>query len=126
MPFDWNDFLTLAEELARRGDEASKRSAISRAYYAVYHRALARVVQRSGPCPQGQASHTWCWSKYQATNDLSCKELGNAGSRMKRRRQAADYNDNIPRLDDQVQDMLEDARKFPADLAGLNARFPSA
>jgi hypothetical protein len=34
--FDWNDFKTLAEELKERDDEASKRTAISRIYYATY------------------------------------------------------------------------------------------
>ena len=29
MPFDWNDFLSLAEQLATGTDEASKRTAIS-------------------------------------------------------------------------------------------------
>jgi len=33
MSFDWNNFLVLAEELGQRGDEAAKRTAISRAYY---------------------------------------------------------------------------------------------
>jgi hypothetical protein len=33
MPFDWNDFLSLARQLARSADEASKRTAKSRAYY---------------------------------------------------------------------------------------------
>ena len=37
--FDWNDFKTLAEELRQRNDEAAQRTAISRVYYAVYHRA---------------------------------------------------------------------------------------
>lgn len=125
MPFDWNEFLTLAEELALRNDEASKRSAISRAYYAVYHRALARVVAKSGACPQGQATHTWCWQKYQSTNNLACVNLGDEGSRLKRRRQAADYDDHIARLDDVLNAVLQFARRFPADLAALDENCPS-
>jgi hypothetical protein len=48
MPFDWNDFLTLAEELAARDDQASKRTAISRAYYSVFHAANARAERTTG------------------------------------------------------------------------------
>jgi|ERR1700677_48229 uncharacterized protein (UPF0332 family) len=125
MPFDWNQYMVLAEELALRPDEASKRSAISRAYYSVYHRALDRVVQKSGPCPPKQSTHTWCWGKYQSTNDLTCYELGNTGSRMKRRRQSADYDRNIPRLDDELRLTLEAARQFPTDLAALDAQYPT-
>ena len=43
MPFDWSEFLTLADELGKRADEASLRSALSRAYYYVYHLALRRA-----------------------------------------------------------------------------------
>ena len=43
MPFDWNEYLVLARQLATAGDEASKRSAISRAYYFVFKMAFARA-----------------------------------------------------------------------------------
>ena len=39
-PFDWIGYFTLADELSRRADEASLRSAMSRAYYYVYQLAL--------------------------------------------------------------------------------------
>jgi len=125
MPFDWNEFLNLAEDLATRNDEASKRTAISRAYYAVFHSALARATQRSGQPPQNVPVHGWCWGKYQSTNDMACHELGNKGSRLKRRRTLADYKENIPRIDDEVRAALEEARRFPADLAALDAAFPT-
>ena len=32
-PFNWNEYFKLAEDLAAHSDEASLRSAISRAYY---------------------------------------------------------------------------------------------
>ena len=36
-PFDWSEFLTVAEELARRtDDEVALRTAIGRAYYATF------------------------------------------------------------------------------------------
>ena len=42
-PFGWSEYLNLAMELGARKDEASLRSAISRAYYYVYHLALERA-----------------------------------------------------------------------------------
>ena len=44
MQFDWNQYLTLANKLAlSSGDEASLRSAISRAYYCAFNLALAKA-----------------------------------------------------------------------------------
>ncbi len=124
MPFDWNNYLALAAQLAA-GDEASKRTAISRAYYCVFNHAFARAESTAGRHPGGESYHNWCWSKYENTNDASCQQLGNDGQRMKRRRVRADYKANdIPRLDDEVQRMLAEAGQFLADLAALNPRYP--
>ena len=125
MPFDWNNYLILAEELAIRTDEASKRTAISRAYYCAFNLAFTRAVRTAGPHLKNERYHSWCWSKYEGTPDGSCRQLGIDGSRMHRRRVIADYEAaDIPRLDDQVRRMLEEARQFQADLAALNPRYP--
>lgn len=125
MPFDWNDYLTLAEELASRADEASKRSAISRAYYCVFNLAFARAESTAGTRSAGEAFHKWCWTKYQNTPDACCRQLGTDGERMHRRRVKADYEAvQIPRLDDEVRRILQDAHRFQADLAALDRRYP--
>lgn len=125
MPFDWNNYLVLADQLATSADQASKRTAISRAYYCVFNHAFARAESTAGPYPGGESFHNWCWGKYLNTPDTSCKQLGNDGERMKRRRVKADYKAaDIPRLDDQVQRTLVEARQFLTDLAVLNPRYP--
>ena len=125
MAFDWNNYLTLAEQLATRPDEASKRTAISRAYYCVFNLAFARAESTAGRHPTREPFHSWCWSKYERTPDGFCKQLGLDGSRMAERRVRADYKAaDIHRLDDQVRRMLEDARQFQTDLAALNPRYP--
>lgn len=125
MPFDWNDFLSLARQLARSRDEASKRTAISRAYYCAFNLAYARAEKTVGPKPRDASYHQWCWDQYTSTNDRTCKQLGNAGQRMKARRVRADYKDaDIHRLDDEVQRILEDVQQFLASLAALNPRYP--
>src|SRR2546426_2609198 len=83
MPFDWNNYLALAEELATRVDDASKRTAISRAYYCVFNLAFARAELTAGPRPRNESYHRWCWSQYEKTADLQCKQLGVDGSRMR-------------------------------------------
>ncbi|OFV93414.1 MAG: hypothetical protein A3H28_16370 [Acidobacteria bacterium RIFCSPLOWO2_02_FULL_61_28] len=127
MPFDWNKYFILGEELANRvnADEASKRTAISRAYYCVFNLAFARAETTAGSYPGGESYHNWCWSKYEKTRDRSCNQLGHSGVRMKRLRVKADYKAaDDPRLDDEVLRMLEDARQFMIDLAALDPRYP--
>lgn len=124
MPFDWNDFLSLADQLARSADEASKRTAISRAYYCVFNLAFARA-ESSGCRYPGGGYHQWCWSQYSQSRDQSCAKLGADGDRMKRLRVKADYESaEIRRLDDTVLRMLSDAQQFLAALAALNHRYP--
>jgi hypothetical protein len=125
MPFDWNNFLVLAEELATKPDEASKRTAISRAYYCVFNIAFARAEHTAGPSPGSEPFHTWCWNKYDNTPDHSCKQIAADGQRMKRRRVRADYKPaDIHRIDDEVRRMLQEARQLRTDLAKLNPRYP--
>ena len=129
MPFDWTNFQILAEELATKNDEASKRSAISRAYYCVFNLAFARAESTAGAFPGGgDSSHRWCWEKYQdtasSTRDPMASALWLAGDRMKRRRIKADYKDDFPRLDDNVKWTIQDAREFRTHLAALDPRYP--
>jgi hypothetical protein len=128
MPFDWNNFLVLAEELSTKMDDASKRTSISRAYYFVFHSAYARAESTAGPFPGGGNSHQWCWDRYQITatdaHDSRSSRIWLLGDRMKRRRIKADYNPEMPRLDDEVRRTLEEARGFPAELAALDPRYP--
>jgi hypothetical protein len=103
MPFDWKDFLSLAQELARSTDEASKRTAISRAYYCVFNLAFARAESTGCSYPRGEGFHQWCWRKYSETPDSFCRKLGVDGDRMRALRVRADYEaGEIRRLDDTV------------------------
>jgi uncharacterized protein (UPF0332 family) len=130
MPFDWVGFLKLAEELANRPDEASKRSAISRAYYSIFNAAFLRAQLTPQPYPRGTRTptHQWCWKKYQNTaGNLSCKQLGITGDRLKKRRTWADYDGAAnPRLDQDVSRVLAEARKFLADLDALPMNYPTS
>jgi uncharacterized protein (UPF0332 family) len=125
MPFDWNDFLSLGQRLARSTDDASKRTAISRAYYCVFNLAFARAESAGCRYPRGEGYHQWCWRKYSDTPDASCRKLGLSGQRMLALRVRADYKaGEIPRLYDTALRVLTDAEQFLATLATLNPRYP--
>lgn len=125
MPFDWNKYLTLAEELAQRNmDEASMRTSVSRAYYSAFHDALSRAEQKCGP-KQGGNSHQWCWDRYIYTPDATCNQLGIDGGRLKAKRVKADYDaETIRRLDEFVERALTDARDLKQRIAALDPQCP--
>ena len=125
MPFNWNDFLSLAHQLAKSTDVASKRTAISRAYYCIFNVAFDRAISTGCQYPGKEGRHQWCWRQYSRSQDRSCTRLGTAGDRMKRRRVRVDYEAaDIPRLDEETLRMLTDAQQFLTALAALNPRYP--
>jgi len=92
--FDWDEFLELAEELARRrGDDAALRSAISRAYYAAYHRASEYTMSRGERLTFTAADHrsVWAWFRRPDAGALS-REIADAGIRLRQARREADYD----------------------------------
>lgn len=82
MPFDWNGYLEVAENLKTETDgqpdnntvQAKRRTAISRAYYAVYHLAEDYAIANLGYTPSKSGPnqhHTDVRSVYQ-------RQFGNA------------------------------------------------
>jgi uncharacterized protein (UPF0332 family) len=123
MPFDWNNFLTLAQELVQDDVVESQRTAINRAYYAIFNPAVERAITRCGQ-PAG-TKHVWCWERYSLTNDRLSRRLGAEGERLKKLRHKVDYEKNdIPKLKELAESTIEDAMQFQVDFAQLNARFP--
>lgn len=97
--FDWKDYLILAKELAKNPDEASKRSAISRAYYAS-QRTAYDFLESYFPnelkfSSQGKSSHASCWKTFSTFQpmkaDRNLSSIGQSGERVKEWRVYADY-----------------------------------
>ena len=89
MPFDWADYLSLAWTLATAPDDASRRSAISRAYYACYGIAASYALSRD--FPHSVVTHDRVWSWYRQMDDPIGGDINALGKRIKDRRLAADY-----------------------------------
>jgi len=124
-PFDWRTFLSLAEELAERNDPASLRSALSRAYYFVYHLALSRAEANAFKFAPGEATHSQLWRLYNESPEPDCRRLGEIARRMKRNRERADYETHFVRVEEEVPGTIFDARQFDSLLSALPARHPS-
>ncbi len=112
MVFDWGDYETLARSL-RNGDEASQRSAISRLYYSVLHRARIKLesTDRNFIFNKNEQSHRQIWDAY-LSKGITSKSIGNKGKQLKRNREMADYEYEIKRLDDVVEESFQTAKSI--------------
>ncbi|MCI0614558.1 HEPN domain-containing protein [bacterium] len=94
MPFEWAEYLRLAEELAeRQNDEAALRSAVSRAYYAAYCKACAYLNEKNIAVPHGEGSHDRVWNSFINLPGRTHTSIQGNGDRLKRRRVIADYKE---------------------------------
>ena len=117
--FDWSEYLALANQLAANSGEASHRSAISRAYYCIYHKAAERAV--ASGC-QNPRNHVGLWELYSNNqSNRACLELARMGDRMKKERVEADYNPAATRITDRMNVQLRRANDFLTRLAALQS-----
>ena len=122
MVFDWAKYLVLAEELAMRiTDEASLRSAISRAYYAAFCPARNRLLQEGEEIPKTGDAHTIVWTKYRESTQKHRRYIGITGDRLRRSRNKADYDDEFPSISAVVQDAVVKARHLLDSLGSLDS-----
>lgn len=124
-PFDWSGYLTLASELAKRSDEASMRSALSRAYYYVYHLALTRAQNNGFTALSGEGKHQQLWRNFSRSPEPDCRRLAEIASRLKDKRERADYESIYVRITEEIPEMLADAQRFASGLQKLNPRHPN-
>lgn len=108
--FDWTEYLAVADRLlADAPDEGALRSAISRAYYAVYH-AAATFVRTSGILRRGH-SHRRVWSALANDVDPARAAVGARGDQLRQVRTDADYRDRVPGdLANRARDTVREAR----------------
>jgi uncharacterized protein (UPF0332 family) len=125
MPFDWSEYLKLADELGKRTDEGSLRSAISRAYYYVFHLALKRAQDNAFRVLSGEGTHTQLWRVFSESPEPDCRRLAEIAARLKEKRERADYNPYFVRVQEEVPNLLADAQDFAARLGRLPTRHPN-
>ncbi len=118
--FNWADYLTLATTLSANADEASQRSAISRAYYSAFHAATIHARANG----YNERSHGRLWKMYQQDSDLNSRRLSVIGNLMKKAREDADYVAQVARVIDVMTDQLARATQFANTLAQVPVRSP--
>ncbi len=123
--FDWSHYQTLAEELLSQPKESNLRSAISRAYYFVYHLARQRIEDNGFFFIERQDTHRQVWEKFSGSADASCRSLGSVGQMLKQKREAADYESIFPRVHEDAPALVAIAASFAIKLAQLDKRLPT-
>ena len=111
MAFDFREFLAVAERLAASNDEGDQRSAISRAYYAVFHRARDLVRTENYYPGRTRLDHRGVWSALKEDADVARANIGERGQRNHRARLNADYDRQFPgKLPQRTRQLVDEAK----------------
>lgn len=92
MSFDWKEYFTVAQELAKKDKEGYFRSAISRAYYGAF--CLARN-KKGYKNYTGSDVHSKVIEAFKTEKDKNLREIGAKLDMLRRQRNLADYNEDI-------------------------------
>jgi uncharacterized protein (UPF0332 family) len=121
LPFDWEDYIEVAEVLADKGGEAFYRSSISRAYYAVFGMAWMKLTpsDRKAIKDQSFKQHDLTWQRYDGEFNAKGDSIGEIGIRLRDSRTKADYREMAPHSSQDAQIALKQARSLARDIKAL-------
>lgn len=110
--FDWDEYLELAEELVRRrGYPAAERSAISRAYYALFHKAKSHYVAKGEALSFLAEDHRAVAMWFKVHSNYELRRIGASIDRLRQWRREADYDDRSAQLSIEAQAAVALARR---------------
>jgi uncharacterized protein (UPF0332 family) len=112
VPFEWADFVTLAQQLRDQDGEASHRSAISRAYYGVFCQARNHLEKQDKTSKYRDGDvHSNVWRAYD-NRGRTYKAVGTSGRRLRELRNKVDYDDDIEKLEDKLIQTFSEVDKI--------------
>jgi uncharacterized protein (UPF0332 family) len=94
---NWRDFLPLATQLAAGATEAEWRSAVSRAYYTIFHVARRLLSDLHFTVPRADRAHQYLVFRLSNCGDAGVEQAGRDLDTLRRLRNRADYDD-VPAL----------------------------
>lgn len=115
--FDWREYFTLAERLWLEPGEASKRTAVSRAYYAIFCLTHDRLLSE-GVTFRRENIHAEVWNHLEASRDRDRLQLVKMAKRLRDWRNQADYDGTISN----INRFAETAVKYTASYLKLYDR----
>ena len=109
--FDWTAYLVLAQRLAKEPDEAARRTAVSRAYYAVFNKARLLLEREGTVINNTGRAHDDVWRTLEAAG-RGRRRLGAEGKRLRELRRKADYEGVILALEKVTADAMATAESL--------------
>jgi uncharacterized protein (UPF0332 family) len=96
--FEWEALLRLAERMleAAPDDESTQRTAINRAYYALFNVAKGPLLAEGVAIPSMGVAHEIVWQAYHAAGRGPRRKIAQIGFRLLRLRGRADYESEYP------------------------------
>lgn len=125
---DWIDaYLDLAKELAEpeaelnhHHIEARQRSAVSRAYYAVFLTARDKFAPDLKYLQSGEgSSHVKLWKRFKINQHEGMRDVGRRASELKESRRIADYGEPIINASHFVADAIQNAEDLKGEIEAL-------
>jgi uncharacterized protein (UPF0332 family) len=118
------DFLDIADDLAAGIKEAGWRSAVSRAYYAVFHGARALLQDSGFTVPAADQAHSYLWKRLSNSGHPDAIQVGRDMIHLRNKRNWADYDLEIEmdqttamsfvQMADTMIELLEEVGSEPA------------
>ena len=93
---DETGFLELADELSTGSRQADWRTAISRAYYAAFHKARTILEQGGFHVPDAERAHAYLWLRLSNCDHPDVNSAGARLTRLRKMRNWADYDFDRP------------------------------
>jgi uncharacterized protein (UPF0332 family) len=126
MSFDWEGYLAVARQLAGEkvssvDEEAKLRAAISRAYYAAFHKARLHLenIDHDPRVPGDGKAHEYVRGEFEEHPDETRKLIGLKLGRLKVNRTRADYRDVFSKLKETTTLSLRMAQEIIDELESL-------
>lgn len=114
------DFLVTARHLATRGNEADDRSAISRAYYAVFHAARDLLAALRFQTPRADRAHNYLYVRLNNCGTQRVEDAAFLLDGLRGLRNHADYDLRRPLPTNAVADGIADAELVLQTLDALS------
>lgn len=123
MSFDWTQFLVLARQLvgdgtAHPGEEAKRRTSISRAYYAAFS-AARRMAAASHRIPRTGEAHRAVPQWFKTAASKTKQRVAVNLERLRDDRRRADYEDVVSGLPSLTTASIQRSQQILADLTKL-------
>lgn len=114
---NWRQYVVLARGLARQPFEATRRSAVSRAYYGAFN-SCRRWLEVNVTPIENRGAHEQVWMTFKLADRASADTLakwqllGNLGDALHLLRNQVDYEDRVPDLETRVDAAVGTAERI--------------